>query len=73
MGVVAESEFHIPIGICVFFYLSNAAQFPCRNVAVTILQVYFSKELCLYYCDDDGGGGGAAAANANVKELSQST
>lgn len=47
VDVVAESEFHIPIGICVFFYLSIDAQFPCSDVAVIILQVYFSRKLCI--------------------------
>lgn len=47
MGVAAESEFHIPIGICVSFYLFSDAQFPCSDVAVIILQVYFSRKLCL--------------------------
>jgi len=47
VGVVAESEFHIPIGICVFFYLSSDAQFPCSDVAVIILQVYCSRKHCI--------------------------
>ena len=47
VGVVAESEFHIPVGICVFFYLSSVAQFPCSDVAVIILQVYFSRKHCI--------------------------
>jgi len=65
VGVLAKSEFHIPIGICVFFYLSDATQLLAvmwlLQYAVIVLQVYLADS-CLYYCD---------AADQSVEEMSE--